>query len=71
MALLDTLRSPLGFLQSRLPTMPHLDVLAAEQAWWKTEGVAISGTVDRAGPVSCRVGHRNPRSPAFMRQSGI
>jgi alkylation response protein AidB-like acyl-CoA dehydrogenase len=24
-------------------------MLAAEQGWWKTEGVAISGTVDRAG----------------------
>ena len=49
MELLDTLRSPLCFLQSRLPTIPHLDVLAAEQEWWKTEGVAISGTIDRGG----------------------
>jgi len=49
MALLDTLRSPLDFLQSRLPTIPHLDVLAAEQEWWETEGVAISGAIDRAG----------------------
>jgi alkylation response protein AidB-like acyl-CoA dehydrogenase len=46
---LDTLRSPLGFLQSRLPSVPHLDLLAAEQEWWKTEGVAISDTIDRAG----------------------
>jgi len=46
---LNVLRSPLGFLQSRLPTIPHLDLLAAEQEWWKTEGVAISDTIDRAG----------------------
>ena len=49
MALLDALRSPLDFLRSRLPIIPHLDVLAAEQEWWKTEGIAISGTIDRAG----------------------
>jgi len=49
MVLLDSLRSPLDFLQSRLPAIPHYDVLAAEQEWWKTEGVAISGTIDRAG----------------------
>ena len=49
MALPDSLRSPLCFLQSRLPGLPHLDVLAAEQEWWKTEGVAISDTIDRAG----------------------
>jgi alkylation response protein AidB-like acyl-CoA dehydrogenase len=49
MALLDALRSPLDFLQSRLPTVPHLDLLATEQEWWKTEGVAISDAIDRAG----------------------
>ena len=49
MALLETLSSPLDFLQSRLSTIPHLDVLAAGQEWWKTEGVAISGAIDRAG----------------------
>ena len=49
MTLLDTLRSPLGFLQSTLPTIPHLELLAAEQEWWKAEGVAISGAIDRAG----------------------
>jgi acyl-CoA dehydrogenase len=46
---LDTLRSPLGFLQSRLSTIQHVDVLEAEQGWWKTEGVAISEAIDRAG----------------------
>jgi alkylation response protein AidB-like acyl-CoA dehydrogenase len=49
MATFDTLRSPLDFLRSRLPAIPQFDLLAAEQDWWKTEGVAISGTVDRAG----------------------
>lgn len=46
---LDTLRSPLSFLQNRLSTIQHLDVLEAEQQWWKTEGVAISDATDRAG----------------------
>jgi hypothetical protein len=36
---LDALRSPVGFLQSRLSEVQHLDVLEAEQAWWKAEGV--------------------------------
>jgi alkylation response protein AidB-like acyl-CoA dehydrogenase len=49
MELFDTLRSSLGFLHSRLPALPHLDMLAAEQEWWKSEGVAISGSIDRAG----------------------
>jgi alkylation response protein AidB-like acyl-CoA dehydrogenase len=49
MTLLDTLPSPLSFLQSRLPALPHADMLAAEQHWWKNEGVPISETVDRAG----------------------
>jgi len=46
---LNALRSPLGFLQSRLQELPHRDVLAAEEAWWRSEGIAISGAIDRAG----------------------
>src|ERR1700720_3049051 len=46
---LETLRSPLTFLQSRLQTIPHPDVLEAEETWWKNEGVAISNAIDRAG----------------------
>ena len=46
---LHLLRSPLNFLQSRLPEIPHRDLLAAEEAWWKGEGIAISGDVDRGG----------------------
>jgi alkylation response protein AidB-like acyl-CoA dehydrogenase len=49
MALLDTLRSPLAFLQNRLATIPHPDLLAAEQEWWKTNGVSISSAIDRVG----------------------
>ena len=49
MAALDTLRSPLAFLQSRLPEIPHRSILEAEEAWWKSEGVAISNAIDRAG----------------------
>ncbi len=46
---LNALRSPLRFLQSRLQELPHREVLDAEEAWWKSEGVAISNAVDRAG----------------------
>src|ERR1700720_4472291 len=46
---LETLRSPLTFLQSRLQTIPHRHVLNAEEAWWKSEGRAISDAIDRAG----------------------
>jgi len=49
MASFDLLRSPVSFLQSRLPQIFHLDVLETEQQWWKTEGVSISGAIDRAG----------------------
>jgi acyl-CoA dehydrogenase len=46
---LNELRSPLTFLQSRLKDIPHRDLLAAEEVWWKSEGVAISHAIDRAG----------------------
>jgi alkylation response protein AidB-like acyl-CoA dehydrogenase len=49
MSSFENLRSPLSFLQSRLATIPHLESLEAEQHWWSTEGVAISGAIDRAG----------------------
>jgi alkylation response protein AidB-like acyl-CoA dehydrogenase len=45
---LDALRSPLAFLQSRLPEIQHRDVLDSEEAWWKKDGVAISNAIDRA-----------------------
>jgi acyl-CoA dehydrogenase len=49
MADLNSLRSPLVFLRSRLPEIPHRDLLEAEETWWKGEGVAISDAIDRAG----------------------
>jgi alkylation response protein AidB-like acyl-CoA dehydrogenase len=48
MTALDALRFPLSFLQSRLPSIQHLDVLETEQQWWKSQGVAISSAIDRA-----------------------
>jgi acyl-CoA dehydrogenase len=45
----DSLRSPLSFLKSVLPSVPHSDLLETEQEWWKSEGVAISDAIDRAG----------------------
>lgn len=46
---LNALRSPLSFLESKLQDFPHRDVLDAEEGWWKSEGIAISDTIDRAG----------------------
>jgi acyl-CoA dehydrogenase len=46
---LNVLRSPLSFLESRLQDIPHRDVLEAEEAWWESEGIAISDAIDRAG----------------------
>ncbi len=46
---LNELRSPLSFLRSRLQEIPHYDMLGAEERWWKTEGIAISDAIDRAG----------------------
>src|SRR5579864_6913339 len=45
----DAIRSPIRFLQSRLPDIPHSDLLKAEEEWWNHEGVAISNAIDRAG----------------------
>jgi acyl-CoA dehydrogenase len=49
MNVLDALGSPLSFLQSRGRDIPHPDVLAVEERWWKSEGVAVSDSIDRAG----------------------
>ena len=49
MTALDPLRFPLSFLKSRLPAIERLEVLEAEQQWWKTEGLAVSDAIDRAG----------------------
>jgi alkylation response protein AidB-like acyl-CoA dehydrogenase len=39
----------LSFLQGRIPENPHRDLRAAEEEWWKGEGVAISNDIDRGG----------------------
>lgn len=49
MTTFDIVRSPLAFLHSRLAAIDHLELLDVEQHWWKTEGVAISDAIDRAG----------------------
>src|SRR5271168_2141471 len=49
MTRLAEIRSPIQFLQSQLHDFPHRELLAAEEAWWKGEGVSISGDIDRAG----------------------
>jgi acyl-CoA dehydrogenase len=45
----DALRSPVNFLQSKLQDIPHRDVLDADETWWRSEGIAISNAIDRAG----------------------
>jgi acyl-CoA dehydrogenase len=55
MTALDTLRFPLSFLQSRLPNISNGGVLEAEQQWWKTEGVAVGGAIDRAATPRLRM----------------
>src|SRR5271154_3678310 len=49
MTRLAEIRSPMQFLRSQLHDFSHRGLLAAEEAWWKGEGVAISGDIDRAG----------------------
>src|SRR5271163_1759366 len=49
MTALDALRSPLTFLKSELQDIPHREMLTTEEAWWKSEGPAISAAIDRAG----------------------
>ena len=45
----NVFRSPLGFLKDNLSALQHSSLLESEQQWWSTDGVAISGAVDRAG----------------------
>ena len=46
---LDTLRSPIDFLDQALGNIPCRDVLQADGTWWEDEGKAISDSIDRAG----------------------
>jgi len=45
----DLPRTPLSFLEQTLKNISHRDVLRADEAWWSSEGMAISDAVDRAG----------------------
>lgn len=45
---LDSLRSPVAFLEERLGSLPHREVLKEYEAWW-FEGQAISDAVDQGG----------------------
>src|SRR5258708_38517103 len=45
---LNALQSPVSFLQDRLQHIHHRDLLEAEEAWWKSEGIPISDAIDRA-----------------------
>jgi acyl-CoA dehydrogenase len=45
----DALRLPLSFLHSRLPNISNREVLEGEERWWRSEGLAISDTIDRGG----------------------
>ena len=46
---LSILGSPSAFLRSRLGELPHLELLAKLESWWRAKGEAISTAVDRAG----------------------
>jgi len=61
MSELETLRNPLSFLKSRLRVIEHTYVLEEEQRWWKSEGVAISEEIDRAGAPWVRMFDRSGR----------
>jgi acyl-CoA dehydrogenase len=61
MALLSDVRSPLDFLQGGIRTIPQFDLLLAEREWWETEGIAISGAVDRGGTPWLRMFDRSGR----------
>src|SRR6202790_2988705 len=58
---LPLLCSPLSYLQSRLSEIPHRDVLAAEESWWESEGLAISDDIDRGGTPWLRMFDRDGR----------
>jgi len=58
---LSLLRSPLNFLRNRIPEIPHQELLAAEEEWWRDEGVSISGNIDRGGTPWLRMFDRDGR----------
>jgi alkylation response protein AidB-like acyl-CoA dehydrogenase len=46
---LDSLRSPAGLLRLMLGKLPEESALLDYEAWWETEGKAISASIDQAG----------------------
>ena len=47
---LESLESALAFLKQMLPALPQEPLLEGYEAYWESEGKAISAAVDRAGP---------------------
>lgn len=45
----EMLKSPVTFLQDRVPDLPNISVLRDYEDWWEAEGQTISTAVDRAG----------------------
>jgi acyl-CoA dehydrogenase len=58
---LETLRSPVNFLQHMLGALPHERALREYEAWWDTEGKHISDATDRAGTPWLRMFDRTGR----------
>ena len=62
MKMFDVLRAPLNFLDARLPHIPHRELLKSDAAWWQTDGLPISHSIDRSGTpwlrMFDRLGHR-------------
>jgi acyl-CoA dehydrogenase len=52
---LETIRSPLSFIESFIADEDQMKVLQEYQSWWYAEGVAISEAVDRAGTPHLRM----------------
>ena len=52
---LESLHTPVGFLQSNLSGVRVPDWLQQFHGWWETEGQGISDAVDRAGTPSLRM----------------
>src|SRR5690349_5292920 len=45
----ELISSPVEFLKEHLATVPDVVALKRYEAWWESDGRAISGAVDRAG----------------------
>ncbi|HTT63144.1 MAG TPA: acyl-CoA dehydrogenase family protein [Bryobacteraceae bacterium] len=58
---LETLRSPVSFLQHMLGALPHERALREYESWWETEGRHISDATDRAGTPWLRMFDRGGR----------